>query len=257
MAPEQARGEMVDARSDLFSLGAVLYFMATGHPPFRAEQAMAVLHRICHDRHRPLAAINASLPDDLTDVVDRLLEKKPTRRFASAGDVQQALVSVLSKLQGPRPRRGWNRLRRVSRLGLRPVAAAAAAMMLAAISFGVWWFGDLGKRATTLRRGGSPQQAAATGAAGPEQVKSPGPSTTNASADAVSPTTGRERREPGADFARELSEIDGLLRRLEWPGLSRPGWRDRNWDHDLWAQECRAAAATADRLESSWIKSLP
>ena len=55
MSPEQARGEPANARSDLFSLGAVLYFMATGHPPFRAEQAMGVLHRICNDPHRPLS----------------------------------------------------------------------------------------------------------------------------------------------------------------------------------------------------------
>src|SRR5271157_363494 len=54
MAPEQARGEPVDARSDLFSLGAVLYAMAGGRPPFRADSAMAVLKRVCDDRHRSI-----------------------------------------------------------------------------------------------------------------------------------------------------------------------------------------------------------
>ena len=54
MSPEQASGGDIDARSDLFSLGAVLYFMSTGHPPFRAASALAVLHRICREPHRPV-----------------------------------------------------------------------------------------------------------------------------------------------------------------------------------------------------------
>jgi serine/threonine protein kinase len=54
MSPEQATGAVIDHRPDLFSLGAVLYFMATGHPPFRAEGALAVLHRICREPHRPV-----------------------------------------------------------------------------------------------------------------------------------------------------------------------------------------------------------
>src|SRR5262245_33734037 len=94
MAPEQARGEQADARTDLFSLGAVMYFMATGHPPFRAEQAMAVLHRICNDKQRPLYQLNPGLPDELISVIDRLLEKKPIRRFGSASEIQQVLARI-------------------------------------------------------------------------------------------------------------------------------------------------------------------
>src|SRR5579863_5485492 len=111
MSPEQAGGEATDGRSDLFSLGAVLYFMATGHPPFRADQAMAVLNRICHDRHRPVRDINPQLPYEVADVIDRLLEKRPSRRYASAEDVHQALANVLKSLQSPRTwrRRRWMR----------------------------------------------------------------------------------------------------------------------------------------------------
>ena len=53
MSPEQARGETVGASSDLFGLGSVMYFALTGRPPFRADRSLAVLNRICHERHRP------------------------------------------------------------------------------------------------------------------------------------------------------------------------------------------------------------
>ena len=62
---------------------------------------MAVLHRICHDRQRPVWQLNPRIPDELADVIDRLLEKKPSRRFATAGEVQQALACALSRLQQP------------------------------------------------------------------------------------------------------------------------------------------------------------
>ena len=90
MSPEQANGQPVDQQSDLFSLGSVLYFMAAGHPPFRADRAMAVLHRICRDRHRPLWEINADVPEELSLIVDRLLEKKPQRRPGSAAGAADA-----------------------------------------------------------------------------------------------------------------------------------------------------------------------
>src|SRR5205085_5756239 len=62
MAPEQAAGEAVDHRADLFSLGSVLYAMCTGHPPFRASGTMAVLKRVIDDTSRPIREINADIP---------------------------------------------------------------------------------------------------------------------------------------------------------------------------------------------------
>jgi serine/threonine protein kinase len=99
MSPEQADGQPLDHRSDLFSLGSVLYFMATGHPPFRADRPMAVLKRTCHDPHRPAWQCNAEIPDALSDIIDRLLEKKPGQRFASAAELQSALAAVLADVQ--------------------------------------------------------------------------------------------------------------------------------------------------------------
>jgi serine/threonine protein kinase len=133
MSPEQANGEPIDQRSDLFSLGAVLYFMATGHPPFRAASAMAVLHRICHDRHRPVWQRNREIPDALSDVIDQLLEKKPAKRFSSANEVQQHLALLLNRLQqhglGRRRFRGW----RSRKLWRRVLIGGAMAIVVAAI----------------------------------------------------------------------------------------------------------------------------
>src|SRR5262245_59138032 len=67
MSPEQAQGEAVDFRSDLFSLGSVLYAMCTGRPPFRAPTAVAVLKRVCEETPRPIREINPELPRWLAD----------------------------------------------------------------------------------------------------------------------------------------------------------------------------------------------
>jgi serine/threonine-protein kinase len=139
MSPEQATGAPIDPRSDLFSLGAVLYFMATGNPPFRAAGAMAVLHRICNDTHRPAWQRNRQIPDELSDMIDRLLEKKPGKRFGSAEEVQQQLAALLSRLQ--QHGLGRRRFRRWS--GKRPrrnvVVGAAASLVFVAIASAALW----------------------------------------------------------------------------------------------------------------------
>ena len=138
MSPEQATGAAIDHRSDLFSLGAVLYFMATGHPPFRADGALAVLHRICREPHRPVWQTNNEIPDELSDLIDQLLEKKPTRRPASAAEVSQRLSALLSRIQQyglGRRRFGGFRGRRARRrvLGLAAAAIATVALIVGAI----------------------------------------------------------------------------------------------------------------------------
>jgi serine/threonine protein kinase len=140
MSPEQATGAPVDHRSDLFSLGAVLYFMATGHPPFRAAGSLAVLHRICREKHRPAWLFNKDIPDELCDTIDELLEKKASRRPATAEDVQQRLSQLLSRLQqrglGRRQFRGW----RGRQLRRKVLWAACAFAVAAAIVTATLWF---------------------------------------------------------------------------------------------------------------------
>jgi serine/threonine protein kinase len=101
MAPEQARGETIDARADLFSLGCVLYALATGRPPFRGGSSMAVLRRICDDRQRPIRELNPEIPDWLAAIIEKLLAKNPGDRFQSAKELSDLLAQCLAHVQQP------------------------------------------------------------------------------------------------------------------------------------------------------------
>ena len=101
MSPEQARGQAVDARSDLFSLGSVLYATCTGAAPFRAESSYGVLRRITDDEPRPIREINPDVPPWLCQIIARLMAKKPEERFASAREVATLLEGCLAHIQQP------------------------------------------------------------------------------------------------------------------------------------------------------------
>ncbi len=101
MSPEQARGEAVDARTDLFSLGSVIYTMCTGRPPFRAETSYGVLRRITDEEPRPIREINPSVPVWLCAIVGKLMSKQPDERFASASQVAELLKDCLAHVQQP------------------------------------------------------------------------------------------------------------------------------------------------------------
>jgi serine/threonine-protein kinase len=101
MAPEQARGEATDHRSDLFSLGSTLYAMCTGHPPFRAESAVAVLRRVSDDEPRPVREINPEVPAWLDSIIARLHAKNPNERFQCAAEVADLLGRCLAHIQQP------------------------------------------------------------------------------------------------------------------------------------------------------------
>lgn len=101
MSPEQARGEALDGRSDLFSLGCVFYEMATGVSPFRTDSTMATLRRIVDEQPAAMASLVPELPPWFCHIVERLLSKDPHQRFASASEVSQLLEQCLSHLQQP------------------------------------------------------------------------------------------------------------------------------------------------------------
>jgi serine/threonine protein kinase len=97
MAPEQATGEPIDARTDLFSLGSVLYELCTGQPPFQAASTVAVMRRVCDDTPRPIREINPDIPEPLCRLIDRLLAKRPADRPAQALEVADDLRQFLAE----------------------------------------------------------------------------------------------------------------------------------------------------------------
>jgi eukaryotic-like serine/threonine-protein kinase len=246
MSPEQARGDSAEARSDLFSLWAVLYFMATGHPPFRAEQAMAVLNRICHDRPRPVAEINPQIPDELADVIERLLEKKPSRRFASAEDVQQSLAGVLKGLQAPRR---WRRRRWVRRLTRRRVLLSAACVAVAVA--GMVWSSKVFVRPlerTVVTDGPDLGELSRVAAAEPALSHPTNPMRDDGfpSAETVALEIATRR----AEFMNELVAIDQGIQQL----LSNPYPEvvAVQSSRDSWTSELAAAKSHVMHLEESW-----
>jgi tRNA A-37 threonylcarbamoyl transferase component Bud32 len=94
MSPEQAAGRNeLDARSDIYSLGAVAYFLLTGQPPFVRDTAMLMLMAHAYEPVVPLAMLRPEMPVDLQEVVMRCLEKDPARRFPDVHSVEQALAA--------------------------------------------------------------------------------------------------------------------------------------------------------------------
>jgi serine/threonine protein kinase len=102
MSPEQAEGLPIDHRSDLFSLGTVLYALCTGHPPFRASGTHAVLKRVIDASPRPIREINSGIPPWLCAIIARLHARKSEDRFQTAKEVAALLSTRLADVQAGR-----------------------------------------------------------------------------------------------------------------------------------------------------------
>jgi serine/threonine protein kinase len=101
MSPEQARGESIDKKSDLFSLGSVLYTLCTGRPPFRADSSYGVMRRISDEIPKPIRELNPDIPDWLAGIIEKLMAKQKAQRFDSAGEVHELLAACLNHVQQP------------------------------------------------------------------------------------------------------------------------------------------------------------
>lgn len=142
MSPEQARGEELDARTDLFSLGVVLYEMAAGRRPFAGKTTAVIFDSILHHAPPPPSSLNPAVPAELDRIVGKALEKDRTLRYQTAAELRADLkrlkrdldsghasaVTTTGPVPAPKPGRRW------------AWVAAAVVILLAAIAGGVAWF---------------------------------------------------------------------------------------------------------------------
>jgi len=153
MSPEQLRGEPLDGRSDLFSMGLVLYEMATGRPAFDRTTAAVAIDNLLNRTTVPPTAVNASLPPKFDEIIAKALEKDPTLRYQAAADLATDLKRLLRDTSTPsmsavtpsypaqtgsvRAANGPDR-RRSQILTWRTAAAALVVVLLA--GGGLWWW---------------------------------------------------------------------------------------------------------------------
>ncbi len=200
MAPEQALGEEPDQRSDLFSLGAILYEMVAGQPPFSGNSALAILKQIVDVKHPPLRSLSPDVPEWLATTIDRLLAKKPADRIQTAGQLAELLEFewALMKTTSEDVPTVCKVAQRQRTIRNRYIAAAVGATFLALGMLGGMFLSN---------RAGDPASALA---AGPEPL-----AVLTANAGAVWSVA----FDPSSDNVAMATE-DGAVRLWDWPTKS-------------------------------------
>jgi serine/threonine protein kinase/formylglycine-generating enzyme required for sulfatase activity/uncharacterized membrane protein len=216
MSPEQADGKAIDSRSDLFSLGSVLYTLCTGQPPFRAETPLSVLKRVCEETPQPIREITPETPKELCQIIDRLLAKNPADRIQTAAQAAEQLALLLAHWQtgsmvgrpdspttGEDPKDGGDTAEQPSRQS-GGMKWAAAALLLALIALAVTEFAGV----THLIRG---EQR-------PIQIAKPEPPLAIAPFDAEQARKSQDAWAKHLDVEPEITNTIGMKLRLIPPG---------------------------------------
>jgi hypothetical protein len=218
MAPEQAKGETIDHRADLFSLGSVVYACLSGRPPFRASTTLAVLKRVAEDTPRPIREIIPEAPEWLCAIIARLHAKNPADRYQTAAEVAEVLegcerqmaAGVVPLFPGTAPPR---RRRRMA-----PVALATVGLAVL-VAVGVYLALGRGDRGEPLDDSGAASAGAPKLPLTPEEL-----------AKLPSPLDGRKRSDippellalaGGGDPDKASAELVGVLG--HWP-FRLPRW---------------------------------
>lgn len=242
MSPEQARGEAVDHRTDIYSLGTMLYEMLAGRRPFQSENRLALLHEIIHGTAIPLRTLVPTVPEALSDAVAKALERDPKMRFQSMWELSSALKFSLEAGAPPASATTTSvpvvaTRRRRSRL----LAVAAGIVALAGVGVG---YQAWRSRAATVQPTASVMPAATV---------------------VQAPTTAFEFTQHGLGLLRRFDRagnVDKAIASFEsaitldktfapaWAGLARAFWRQVVETGDAsWGARGRDAAGQATALD--------
>jgi len=149
MSPEQARSETVDARSDVFSFGVVLYEMATGKKPFSGNNSLMTLDAVLHQKPVPPRDINPKIPVELEGIIGKAMEKDRNHRYQSAAEIKSDLALLKRETESGQIKSGTNtaKLRaatrtfgRNSRLQTYLLLGVSALLLTIVAAVGAWWY---------------------------------------------------------------------------------------------------------------------
>lgn len=241
MSPEQARGGVIDHRSDIFSLGAILYELLTGTRPFRAANPVALLHAVLYEPIAPVRAHRPEIPAAVEEIAVRALDRDAERRFQSMADLAAAVRAALADhapraAAEPRP---------AARRDRRWLWGLAAIVVLAAAIVGLPRFRAVGTRLA--------------GDATPARSEMPAP------ADVRAPATAFEHTQVGLGLLQRFDRpghVDRAIASFEsaitldksfapaWAGLARAYWRRQRVTSDkAWSARAIDAAREAVKLD--------